>query len=195
MADLSSEIPLVPGSIFVCSFVHTDPQRQSYDRVDILLTNNKELRMDKPKSADAALRKIVDKQDFFLQDSALSRINEFFSREFSGMELITGAKILTPAGGHAASLATTLVSPCPKDVELLVEKAVEEENEIQEIEIVAVNTKSVEKIELPGGTATEQLMIRSVDQYHPLTVDQIIQVLHIFFAYFLRIFKPEMTTR
>lgn len=50
---------------------------------------------EKPKFATAALQYMIKKRPFFIQETALTRIYQFFLREFQGIELFTNCTLQT----------------------------------------------------------------------------------------------------
>ena len=64
----------------------------SYNLVHLVDLNQT---FEKPKFATAALQYMIKKRPFFIQETALTRIYQFFLREFQGVELFTNCTLQT----------------------------------------------------------------------------------------------------
>ena len=64
----------------------------SYNLVHLVDLNQT---FEKPKFATAALQYMIKKRPFFIQETALTRIYQFFLREFQGIELFTNCTLQT----------------------------------------------------------------------------------------------------
>jgi hypothetical protein len=180
---------LYPGTQLNSIFLHDDISRRSYDLVEISMPvksgpPNNPIKLHKPGTAVNALTKILDKQSMFIQETALSRISNYFSAEFSGMPLITGAWLL-----QNLDLNALKTLELPKDCDLLIQIAIknqessnnkssprrtEDSDEIQVLEITAPKNlvEEFKKHILPGSLGAEQLIIID-EQYFPLNHQQI----------------------
>ena len=84
---------LYNGTEFKARFMHDDPKRKSFNKVEVTVCG-KPLLLFKPESATMVLRLILAEKAFFIQDSALSRVNQFYMAQFPKSSFIYYAKLL-----------------------------------------------------------------------------------------------------
>ena len=84
---------LYNGTEFKARFIHDDAKRRSFNKVEVTLCG-KPLLLFKPESATMVLRLILADKAFFVQDSALSRVEGFYRNQFPNSSFIYYAKLL-----------------------------------------------------------------------------------------------------
>ena len=99
---------------------------------------------EKPKFATAALQYMIKKRPFFIQETALTRIYQFFLREFQGIELFTNCSLQTAL--HPTQLSKDglmLMNMCQQKAQTTsnnsvgaIQNIVEESEQDSEIQIV-----------------------------------------------------------
>eukprot|EP00093_Oithona_nana_P010267 10267.XXX_531015_532388_1 [CDS] Oithona nana genome sequencing. len=84
---------LYNGTEFKARFIHDDAKRKSFNKVEVTFCG-KPLLLFKPESATMVLRLILADKAFFVQDSALSRVDGFYKAQFPNSSFIYYAKLL-----------------------------------------------------------------------------------------------------
>ena len=145
---------LYNGTEFKARFLHDDPKRKSYNKVEVILSG-KPVTLFKPESAVTVLRLILCDKAFFVQDSALSRVDGFYRAQFPNSSFIYYAKLLLDQEIdklRAQALAT--------DCALLLKRVEQTRAEMCDIQVVDKPNKTsgvsatVSKESLPPPAAT-----------------------------------------
>ena len=114
-----------------CTFHHDDPQRKSFNYVEVFYNDALGTKFLKPASAVITLKTILNNEPFFIQESAFKRIDDYFRMEFKDTSLITFTKLL---GSRLEDFPN--INMLPTDAKLFLEKVQEWIEESSEIEVI-----------------------------------------------------------
>lgn len=140
------------------TFFHDDLNRKSYNATEVTIANLS-IRFLKPGSAVELLRSILSNQSFFVQESAFSRVYQYFQAEYKGVNLITYARFLLDLNDSVLNV----------DASLLVAMVRQTQEELEEVQVMANEEPNQVKL----WNDLEQLKIDNKEGlYAPLTVEQ-----------------------
>ena len=88
-----------------------NPTRKSYDTIEVVLSNNRTITVDKPGSGILVFQKIKSQEPFFVTQGGLSRISQLHKALFDGKDWVLDLKVL--------KLCMNLKQPGLKDEDLI----------------------------------------------------------------------------
>ena len=121
----------IMGRQFKCTFFHDDPARKSYNYVEVMSQQGHVSKYLKPQSAIVTLKTILSQGQFFVQESAFARVNQYYQNEFHGVKLVTFVKLLMKT-----KLADLNGQTLNVDANLLLQKVHETEADLSEVQVV-----------------------------------------------------------
>merc|ERR1712223_214050 len=146
-----------------CTFHHDDPQRKSFNYVEVFYNDVSGTKFLKPASAVITLKTILNNEPFFIQESAFKRIDDYFRMEFKDTSLITFTKLL---GSRLEDFPN--INMLPTDAKLFLEKVQEWIEESSEIEVIPSSISDSGYNE----SESELIMANNDSKYFPLTLEQ-----------------------